>query len=187
MLKVALTAAVLCTGLSSSAFAKDFFKKIIYSKFENYDVHKGSISELPLNLTYTNFSGSWVGSCDAGEEMGIHDPVSMQIENTLNYINIDGEEYGIDALNSSVGNNRFYSSFNHIYFKWNPEQTRLIAEISGNYVYYPDTGASQERNLKSYSAEVTFSMNGDKLEMDTAFEDKFTDITHNHCVFQRAR
>lgn len=175
---IAMLFAVSC--FASSAFAGGIVSKIMVKQ----NAAMSSIAKTHNNTykphrSYTDFSGTWMVNCGNGASM------STVIENTANYITLDGEEYRIgQGLQGASESNEEYVRYEHNSFEWNTDGSALTMK---NVSVYKDN--MDNSPLQTEMGTFTLTMKNGQINLDGKFT-LLDDIAQVepialHCVFSR--
>lgn len=127
MLKNAVTIALLSGAVISSSFA---FNPLHPLKSHSKAATKPAIARNHIQSKqsdYTDFSGTWTGSCVANTEEQLEEYTTV-IENDATSITINGQTYSITGgLNTISESDDLWTMFFHVKMNWNPEHTQIIA------------------------------------------------------------
>lgn len=172
---------LVASSFASSAFANSIINKLITkhssatpSIIKTYEMTKQT------NRSYTDFSGTWIMNCGDGH------PMSTIIENSADYITLDGDESRIgQGLQGKYGSNEDETSYEHTSFEWNADGSALIMKDVD--VYKDNTNSSA---IRTYMGTFTFTMKNGQIYVDGEWV-HFENVTqikqpvNVHCVLTK--
>ncbi|STX29936.1 Uncharacterised protein [Legionella beliardensis] len=178
MLNKTISTVVLGSCLITSSFAASFWNK--YSPIQNH--HNPSVTAQKNNIKqkYTDFSGTWSGSCSADDEI-----TTLVISNDDKSIELDGQSYGIGQMISESSSDKSFSSNTQLLLTWNAAGTVL----KGQSVFAATSWVDGPKlDLMAGIFETTFKMNGNELVLNINLVN--TDGTpipgnENKCTFHK--
>ncbi|KTC71666.1 hypothetical protein Lbir_1521 [Legionella birminghamensis] len=146
---VLLGAAVVSTANAGSALQSLIFanKNLLKSK-EQTAISANS------QIKAANFSGNWIGTCS-----DIDGSVPMEIDQSDEYISLDGQEFIYGAMTTMASSSKATYDNTQVRFTWNPTKTKLTANATTVH-----TG-NDDKNLITLISEATLSLNDNMLVM----------------------
>ncbi|TAL60812.1 MAG: hypothetical protein EPN84_09000 [Legionella sp.] len=154
MLKTAFTGVVLGILATTSSFAANTFETILFAKNHFAKTHIKSTAATKSMHDSVNFSGNWVGTCSE-----VEGSVPMQIEQSDDYIKIDGQDYKIGAMTTLASSNTDTYDNSQMRFTWNSTKTELNLNATSIYT------DNMEKNLHTIISEISMTLNDGQLQM----------------------
>ncbi|MBA3535600.1 MAG: hypothetical protein H0T84_03165, partial [Tatlockia sp.] len=119
MKKTILTAALLSACVANTSFALNLFS-----------IHKNSGFKPTINTAksnennnYTDFSGTWTGTCTGSDEAE-----TVIINSKETSLEIDGQEFSLGKIKTESSSSKLQSEFAHTIINWNEDRTELLLE-----------------------------------------------------------
>ncbi|MBA2655813.1 MAG: hypothetical protein H0U70_02375 [Tatlockia sp.] len=164
MFKKTLAAAVVITGfLANPVFAAHFFQKFN----PNFSAKQNalSIQKRDASDKYTDFSGTWVGSCT-----GYSGTETIVVENTDSQFTVDGNELQMGSLITESFSNPSVTHILHLLLEWNQEHSNLL--ITGSYVNYAYSEKAQIKSFGYANGSVSLQNEHLVIEMNSHASDE---------------
>lgn len=138
MSRIAVTALVLGSCLATSVHATSFIQKHFGVHKSAHASHtiKASATNLPLQDTYVNFSGSWEGTCTGTGSEADSEKINLDIEQHSFGITFNGEDMSIGVLKTESSSTPYGTDFDHFRMDWNSEKTMLLLHNSSIMAEY---------------------------------------------------
>jgi hypothetical protein len=187
MSKKTIIACLLLVGGINSLYAVNLIKNITQPKSVLKNVRNNESDQ-----SYADFSGTWTSSKCMGH------PVTLNIENSSNYLVINDEVSLIGTMNSTANSGikasiPTPSTGDISSVEWNTNKTQLIIKsirVEKAFEDQDNPGNSVDTSMFLIMNQSTFELENEqlKLKMNTAeFKDlQRVDVSHPTCVFTKS-
>jgi hypothetical protein len=172
---------LICFSLTwvTSGFASNPLNHILHLNWPNHATHEVNKSVRSNEDGYTDFSGVWVGTCDA---RGIKE--ELVIYNNDSDITLDGVSYVIDGISKLESNGADGASGSTVHLHWDAEGKAILA----TFVTYHKEGNLSQGGMELLSGKFKLSiLNGQLVQSVTAswFRDgSLFDEMSSECVYK---
>lgn len=179
--KKSIAILLITSSFVTSAFANSLINKIITKHSSaTPSIIKTHKMIKRINHTYTDFSGTWIMNCGDGHQ------ISTVIENSADYITLDGDESRIgQGLQGKYESNDDETNYEHTSYEWNADGSALIMQ---------DADVSKDNmngsEISTYMATFTLTMKNGQINLDGKWV-HFKNVTQIknpvtvHCVLTR--
>lgn len=157
MIKNALVIALLGTCVTSSSFAFNIFPDL-KSTHKTHSLHTKVVKN--QDTDYTDFSGTWSGSCSYNGES---DETTIIIRNDEVSIELDGEQYSMGAIKTESTSDKMQSFTSQAVINWNQERTQLNLSGTMTVYEYPDYPYNSSRSLVTMLSKGSIALNNKQL------------------------
>lgn len=135
---------------------------------------KAAADNKAVNGKFTDFTGSWVGTCTNG------DSNTLTIKNTQDSITMDGENKVIGKLESTSETTAKYSHLTQTLFHWNADGSQLILNIGVEDQSFDD----EIRDNYFFVGKSILSLSNGQLIMDSTYQ-SLVDRTNIVCTYKK--
>jgi hypothetical protein len=156
MKKTILTAALLSACVANTSFALNLFS--IHKNFGSKPTIK--TTKTNENGNYTDFSGTWSGTCAGGDES---ETGAITIKNDAINIEIDGEQFSLGTIKTESSSDKLHSDFSHTIINWNEDRTELLFEATSTDYHHSDYPYNKSIPLFTALLKGNIALNKDQL------------------------
>ncbi|KTC91265.1 hypothetical protein OQJ15_14765 [Fluoribacter dumoffii] len=131
----------------ANALPSDFISPKKMLRSDNFKTN-----EFPID--YTNFSGMWIGECNAGK-------AQFSIKNDLEFFSIYDRKFKIGTLESKSSDDSDYNSQETTFVYWNKSHTKIIVKR----IVIDKVGSEVKNGINVILEKLIFSLENDRLNI----------------------
>lgn len=164
--------------ITSCILVNPLFASNIFQKFmPPHPTKKASEalkSDPELKKNFTNFSGTWVGTCTGSDE-----PYTLTIENSDSEFTINGKDYEIGSLETEASSSEDGTFIFHTVCKWSADSSLLI---NSSYIIY-DLASENREHFFGY-VNGTISLKNEQLTFEVDQHSSKSNV-NTVCTYQK--
>ncbi len=184
MKNIILASALLSACITNNALALNLFS-----------IHKNAVKSATQSTNsnennYTDFTGTWVGTCTSDENESGSSSITIRNDDVL--IEINDQEFHLGNVKTESTSNKSHSEFSHTMINWNDDRTKLLFEDTSIRFEHSDYPFNKPKSAFTSIVKGIIGLANEQLTLKVegiAFSSlsKIKEKIATNCIFDKSK